>query len=125
MSTLWAATPEMEFAKALTGARSSAEVEHFQAQYSRFKIADTACRVELREHSAPVSCYEALALEKSPAGAKAVRIKHLDKLCSLAAEALRVENSSTFVSRDCAKSLAAAREIRKYREIDDADWSKY
>jgi hypothetical protein len=124
--TLWA-TPEHEYAKDLARARTAATVERLQAEYSRFKIADTACRLELREHAAPVSCYEAITLERpaNKASAGSARLKHLDKLCAKAAGALSLRDTSTFVSASCAKSLASAREIQDYRADEGADWSTY
>jgi hypothetical protein len=124
---LWAEPPELQFAKDLARAHSAAEVDRVQTEYSRRKIADTACRVELREHSAPVSCYEALALEKpAPESAlKAARVKHLNRLCALAADSLRTGEPSAYVSAECAKSLASSHEIQKYREDEGADWSNY
>jgi hypothetical protein len=127
IGTLWASVPEQEFSRALARARSATDVERLQADYDHFKIADSACRVELREHSAPVNCYEALALEK-PApvlAVKASRLKRLDRLCALAAASLHFSEPSTFVSAVCAKNLASARDIQKYREDEGADWSGY
>lgn len=127
---LWAANPDDQYLKSLTRARSGAEVERLNSEYSRLKIAQTACRIELKERNVPVSCYEAVEMESkmdrsSDSGEKIRRILHLDRLCASAASSLRVTGETSAVSSACAKNIASARAIQNYRGEENADWSKY
>ncbi|MGZ3722538.1 MAG: hypothetical protein ACXVA9_06390 [Bdellovibrionales bacterium] len=127
---LWAANLEDHYLKSLARARSGVEVEQLSAEYSRLKVAQTACRIQLHEQNVPVSCYEAVELESkldrgADKGAQNRRIQHLDRLCSSAAANLRFNNETAAVSSACAKNIVSARAIQNYREEENADWSKY
>ena len=125
---------EESYLKSLLSARSAAEVARLQNEYSRLKIAQTACKIQLREQNVPIHCYEALELESileksTDPRIKLRRIQHLNRLCATASANLRIEitdiKEQAAVSSVCAKSIAQAREIQQYRSEEDADWSKF
>lgn len=122
LSHAFAAVSEAEFAQNLARARSVSEIARLENEFAALKIAQAACRIQLAEKTAPVSCYEALALE---GGSRLTRLRKLDRLCAAAAAALRIADTNAYVSSACAKSLSAARAIREYRAEEGSEWSSY
>jgi hypothetical protein len=126
---LWAANLESQYLTSLARARTGIEIERLRHEYSRLKVAQTACRIQLHEKTVPVSCYEAVELESAaaPRAEKVARLIHLDRLCAAAAARSGYKSKvlSPSVSRACAKKIAEARAIQNYRDGESADWSEY
>lgn len=122
LSHAFAAVSDAELAQKIARAKSASEIARLESENTKLKIAQMACRIQLGERSAPISCYEAIALE---GGDKLSRLRKLDRLCAIAAAALRIGDTNAYVSFACAKSLAAARAIREYRGEEDSEWSSY
>jgi hypothetical protein len=117
------ASVDADYALSLARARRPADIRRATENFERLKVARAACRLQLRARSAPLACYEALALE-NPRRRRELREK-LDGLCAESAALLKVpraEASESAVSPKCRKFLSEAREIRKYRE-KRPDWS--
>ena len=126
-----AATLESHYLHALANARNSQEVEKHQEAYETLKIAQLACRIQLREEQIPFCCYEAEQLARragwreDPAAA-ARRLAQLDQLCGRAAAQLKVSATlPEVVSKTCKQKIRAAQRIRAYREEETPSWSEY
>jgi hypothetical protein len=117
------ASVDADYGRSLARARRPEDIRRATADFERLKVAREACRLQLRARSAPLACYEALALE-NPKRRRELLVK-LDGLCAESAALLkvpRVSASESAVSPKCRKFLTEAREIRKYRE-KRPDWS--
>lgn len=129
LALLWIAhthaeSVESRYLQLLAHAQTQQQTESFTEAYQRLRIAHTACQIQLREQTAPLACYEVLALEK-PKGMQD-QIGRLDLLCDEATRKLRVHatHSEPYISKHCLKSLAAAQVIQAYREQETLKWSE-
>jgi|GEM_PF-5281343 len=125
-----ALSAEEQYARAISRARSPSEIGAAAKAFDEIRLARAACRIQLREQSAPLACYETLWLEvrnglhSSPMERKQL-ISRLDQICAKASTALKIPRHLKFplgISSTCQKDIRTAVEIQKYRE-SSPEWS--
>lgn len=129
-TSLWASTLEVHYLRSLSRARSHTEVEFLQQSYSQVKTAQTACAIQLKERLLPSACYEVVNLESQlklngSTKERSAKIRHLDRLCAIAAENLHLQTETLALSPKCLQIVQAAHAIQDYRDEEAADWSKF
>ena len=127
---LRAETLESHFLYLTSRAQTGGEIETLRTAYSRLKVADMACEIQMQEQQVPVACYEKLFLERKYAidaesTDRIERVHRLDNLCLRAADRLQLGTSeATFVSPVCAKRIREVHAIQAYRREEPPSWSE-
>lgn len=123
-SHLSAKTLETTYLWRLSQTREPRQIDQLTRQYADLKVARTACRIQLHEHTVPSACYESLRLETAlglhPKTTEKMRLlRHLDDLCRNAAAALRIGSLNVApTSTTCAREVQRARMVQEYRQED-------
>lgn len=115
------------YLRALARARTMESVRQLTDEFERWRVAQTACQIELRENRLPLNCFEAAHLEDRVAPDPSrlrERLRHLTRLCSAALNSLQnLPDPSDYLTEECSRSLSEARSLKAYRDEDS--WSEY
>lgn len=128
-SAICADAATIDYVQRLLKAKSANEIQTLQRMHDDLQVARRACKLQLKDKSAPIACYDSLNLEikwgmHPNRGRQKILREKLDHLCSEAAQRLNIPRIfPSAISGKCRFHLAEAHRVRMYRE-NRPEWSE-